>query len=79
MLNLVYYKKSTQDILNSGKCLRKYFPVLFGVMLLFYIFPRNLPTQIILSEVMFNPSGDENRNEFVELLNIGTNAVDLSG
>jgi len=35
--------------------------------------------QIILNEIMFNPQGNENHNEFIELLNIGIDPVDLSG
>ena len=79
MLNQSFYKDAPQDIHNFGEYLRRYFPVPFGVVLLMCFFPGDPTAQIILSEIMFNPSGDENTNEFVELLNIGTNAVDLSG
>jgi len=34
---------------------------------------------IVLSEVMFNPSGNENYNEFIEIYNSGGTEVDLSG
>ena len=39
----------------------------------------NLRGQIILNEIMFNPPGNENHNEFIELLNTGIEPVDLSG
>ena len=35
--------------------------------------------QIVLSEVMFNPSGNENFDEFIEIYNAGDSAVDLTG
>jgi len=35
--------------------------------------------QVIINEVMFNPAGNENHNEFVELYNAGGSAVDLDG
>ena len=35
--------------------------------------------QIILTEVMFNPIGPENSDEFIEIYNLGNQAVDLSG
>ncbi|KPK89422.1 hypothetical protein AMJ80_09800 [bacterium SM23_31] len=40
---------------------------------------HDLNAQIIINEVMFNPAGNENHNEFVELYNAGSSAVDLSG
>ncbi|RMF56828.1 MAG: hypothetical protein D6748_12550 [Calditrichaeota bacterium] len=36
-------------------------------------------SQVILTEVMFNPSGPESSDEFVEIYNAGTQAVDLTG
>lgn len=41
-----------------------------------------LPTgfaQVVLTEVMFDPAGSEYYDEFVELLNVGADTVDLSG
>lgn len=35
--------------------------------------------QITINEVMFNPAGNENHNEYIELLNTGTAPVDLDG
>lgn len=35
--------------------------------------------RIVLSEVMFNPSGNENFDEFIEIYNTGDSAADLSG
>ena len=38
------------------------------------------PAQVILSEIMFNPSGSEHQNEYVEIYNTSpTQAVDLAG
>lgn len=39
----------------------------------------SLPAQIILSEVMFDPSGPEKSDEFVEIYNAGSGPVDLNG
>ena len=39
----------------------------------------NAQSPIVLSEVMFNPSGNENYNEFIEIYNISAEEVDLSG
>lgn len=36
-------------------------------------------SKIILSEILANPSGDENENEFIELENTSTSSKDLSG
>ena len=35
--------------------------------------------QVVLSEIMFNPEGSEHLNEFVELVNTGSDTVSLSG
>jgi len=43
------------------------------------LYTYELNAQIIINEVMFNPSGNENHNEFVELYNVGGSAVDLDG
>jgi len=40
--------------------------------------PPRLP-DVVISEIMFNPLSGDNRDEFVELHNRGTNAIDLSG
>jgi hypothetical protein len=34
---------------------------------------------IVINEIMFNPSGDDNNSEWVELYNAGGSAVDLTG
>ena len=39
----------------------------------------NAQSPIVLSEVMFNPSGNENYNEFIEIYNRSGTEVDLSG
>jgi len=39
----------------------------------------NAQSPIVLSEVMFNPSGNENYNEFIEIYNNSDTEVDLSG
>ncbi|MBD3377058.1 hypothetical protein GF406_18665 [candidate division KSB1 bacterium] len=43
------------------------------------ILPAPLFCQIILSEIMFNPAGNERHNEFIELYNQGSDSVDLCG
>lgn len=49
-------------------------------VLFIFLFGRAGCTQIVLSEIMFNPSGNERYDEFVELYNAGeSEAVDLTG
>jgi len=51
----------------------------FCILLLMMIC-RNASAQIVLSEIMFNPRGNENAYEFVEIYNASaTNAVSLQG
>jgi len=47
----------------------------------FFIFIYAIPIfgQVIINEVMFNPLGDENRNEFIELYNSGNQPVNVNG
>lgn len=47
--------------------------------ILLLLFTHNLNAQIILTEVMFDPIGSESTDEFIEIYNIGQQAVDLSG
>ena len=50
------------------------------IVLVILLLARTACTQIVLSEIMFNPSGNERYDEFVELYNAGENkAVDLTG
>jgi len=35
--------------------------------------------QIVISEIMYHPASEDSREEFIELLNLGTEAVDLTG
>ena len=41
--------------------------------------PTPLWGQVVLSEVMFDPAGSEFYDEFVEVQNVGDQAVDLTG
>lgn len=43
------------------------------------ILPAPLFCQIVLSEIMFNPDGNERHNEFIELYNQGSDSVNLCG
>jgi hypothetical protein len=43
------------------------------------ILPAPLFCQIVLSEIMFNPQGNERHNEFIELWNQGPKPIDLCG
>ncbi|MDZ7315437.1 MAG: lamin tail domain-containing protein [candidate division KSB1 bacterium] len=43
------------------------------------LLPALLYGQVVLSEIMFNPEGNERTDEFIELYNCGDQAVDLSG
>jgi len=51
----------------------------FFILIIIFVLTSNVLGQIILNEIMFNPQGNENHNEFIELLNIGMDPVDLSG
>lgn len=48
------------------------------ILLIIAVFP-SLPAQVILTEVMFDPSGPEKSDEFVEIYNAGSAPVDLAG
>ena len=37
------------------------------------------PTDVVISEIMYNPATENDGDEFLELANRGTSAVDLSG
>lgn len=47
--------------------------------LILLISPVSLAAQVILTEVMFDPSGNERTDEFIEIFNAGTDTVDLRG
>ena len=49
------------------------------ILLSWLVVPIALQAQIVLNEVMFNPSGPESTDEFVEVVNLSEEAVDLSG
>ena len=49
------------------------------IMLLLWTLTTSLWGQIILNEIMFDPVGSERTDEFVEILNIGSTPIDLSG
>ncbi len=44
-----------------------------------FVLTRFLWTQVVFNEVLFNPAGNEIHDEFVELVNISAQVVDLSG
>ena len=48
-------------------------------LLLWFLFAKASLAQIVLSEIMFNPAGNERYDEFVELYNSGESPVDLLG
>lgn len=49
------------------------------LLLLIWALPIIADAQIVLSEIMFDPAGPEASDEFVEIVNIGHQPVDLSG
>ena len=54
--------------------------VLIFVTLALFASPRYSSAEyIVISEVMFNPNGNENAREFVEILNLSNNEVSLEG
>lgn len=56
------------------------FPRLILSALITMLFTSNSNSQIILSEIMFDPAGSEYYNEFIEIYNISpTDIIDLSG
>jgi len=44
-----------------------------------FLISTPLSAQVTLSEIMFNPPGNENHNEFIEIYNMGNQPADLSG
>ncbi len=47
---------------------------------LFLLFPAVVSGQVVLSEIMFNPAGNERTDEYVELINISQHdTVDMAG
>jgi hypothetical protein len=60
------------------KCLEGF--LLKKLLLYLFIFtPAIIRAQVILTEVMFDPVGSESTDEFIEIYNAGSTAVDLSG
>jgi len=53
------------------------YPALF--LTIFVITGRALAGDLVISEIMFNPNGDENAREFVEIANIADVPVNLKG
>jgi hypothetical protein len=51
----------------------------FFVAVLALVLCGELSAEIILSEIMFNPTGNERYDEFIELYNLGNESVDLFG
>jgi len=51
----------------------------FGGMLLNLIFVATSVGEITFSEIMFDPLGNENYEEFIEIYNAGPDSVDLTG
>ncbi len=51
----------------------------FFVAALAVVLCGQLSAQIVLSEIMFNPAGNERYDEFIELYNLGDEPVDLFG
>ena len=47
--------------------------------ILFFLLTSCAEGDIVLTEVMFDPSGSEHYDEFVELYNTGPDTVDLEG
>ena len=52
---------------------------LFCIFALLLLQTSNITAQVVLTEIMFDPVGNENADEFVEIYNAGTAAVNLSG
>lgn len=53
----------------------------FRIALVFCLFTLapHCPGQVVLTEIMFNPAGDESTGEWIEIYNPGDSAVSLSG
>lgn len=46
---------------------------------IFFLSFSNVSAQVVINEVLPNPTGDDTGNEWVELYNSGANSVDLAG
>lgn len=55
--------------------------ILFKIICVVSVLWSALPLfgQVIITEIMFNPLGDENKNEFIELYNAGITSVSMGG
>ncbi len=52
---------------------------LFCIFALLLLQTSNITAQVVLTEIMFDPVGNENADEFIEIYNAGTASVNLSG
>ncbi len=52
---------------------------LFCIFALLFIQANSSSAQVVLTEIMFDPVGNENADEFIEIYNAGTATVNLSG
>ena len=59
------------SMLKSLLCF--YFPIIVN------FFFNTQTEKITISEIMFNPAGNENHNEFIEIFNYGEQTIDLNG
>jgi hypothetical protein len=51
---------------------------LFAIFLILMFASSISSAQVVLTEIMFNPSGNENADEFIEIYNNGTAAINLA-
>ena len=57
-----------------------FYLVCFFCITISFTFPENSYNQIVLSEIMFDPSGSEYYDEFIEIYNTSTtDSIDLTG
>ncbi|MCP4727705.1 MAG: hypothetical protein GY863_21880 [bacterium] len=44
-----------------------------------FCFQYPCSSQVMINEIMFNPPGNENHNEYIEIINTGEGSIDLTG
>jgi len=53
--------------------------MLYGVLVLIFFLPLAVSAQVMISEIMYDLEGTDSKREWIEILNTGSESVDLSG
>lgn len=87
---IMAFMKTVANLRRQAKCLLRYFSVLCGerkptsnflvtaAAVVATLLPSAAFAQVVISEVMYNPAGDNTKRQWVELYNAGSNPVTLT-